>query len=102
MKRRVLLLFFLIVALAAPSQVKISPDLNDLYAGDWLVQPVQQKAVVYKSNSKDIVLYNGLVKRVFHLAPNVVCTDFKNMITGQQLIRAVMPEAVIVINGKTY
>ena len=71
--------------------------------GDWLVQPVKQKAGVYKSaDNRNIILYNGLVKRSFRLSPNVVCTDYKNMITGQQLLRAVMPEAVITINGNEY
>ena len=102
MIRQVLFLFFLIVTLNARPQVKPLPDWDRLYTGDWLAQPVQQKAVVHKTTDKDIVLYNGLVKRVFRLSPNVVCTDFKNMITGQQLLRAVMPEAVIVLNGKTY
>jgi len=102
MTRKFLLLFYFIGTLSANSQVKTVPDRDDLFKGDWLVQPVQQKAIVYKSYSNDIVLYNGLAKRVFRLSPNIVCTDFKNMITGQQLIRAVMPEAVIIINGKTY
>ena len=74
-----------------------------LFSGDWLVAPVLQKAQVYKSgDSKDIILYNGLVKRTFRLAPNVVNFDYKNMITGQQLLRAVMPEAVVAINGTEY
>jgi hypothetical protein len=76
---------------------------ENLYAGDWLIQPVQQKASVYVStDKKDVYLYNGLVKRTFRLSPNVVCTDYKNMITGQQLLRALKPEAVVVINGKEY
>src|SRR5262245_43240743 len=102
MIRQVLFLFFLIVTLNARPQVEPLPDWDRLYTGDWLVQPVQQKAVVHKTTDKDIVLYNGLVKRVFRLSPNVVCTDFKNLVTGQQLLRAVMPEAVIVLNSKTY
>ena len=54
------------------------------------------------ANKKDIILYNGLVKKAFRLTPNVVCNDYKNMSTGQQRLRAVMPEAVININGKEY
>lgn len=73
-----------------------------LYKADWLVHPVQTKAAVYSNNNKELVLFNGLVKRSFRIAPNVVCTDYKNMSTGQQLLRAVMPEAVININGKDY
>jgi len=102
MTTRAPFLFFLIITLTARSQTIGIRNWDALYRDDWLVHPVQQKAVVYKIDDKNIVLFNGLVKRVFRLSPNVVCTDFKNMITGQQLIRAVMPEAVIVINEKTY
>ena len=102
MTTRAPFLFFLIITLTARSQTIAVRNWDALYRDDWLVHPVQQKAVVYKIDDKNIVLFNGLVKRVFRLSPNVVCTDFKNMITGQQLIRAVMPEAVIVINEKTY
>ena len=102
MTTRAPFLFFLIITLTARSQTIGVRNWNALYRDDWLVHPVQQKAVVYKIDDKNIVLFNGLVKRVFRISPNVVCTDFKNMITGQQLIRAVMPEAVIVINEKTY
>ena len=39
-----------------------------LYPGDWLVHPVKQKAGVYTSaDNKDIILYNGLVKRTFQI-----------------------------------
>ena len=102
MTTRAPFLFFLIITLTARSQTIGIRNWDALYRDDWLVHPVQQKAVVYKIDDKNIVLFNGLVKRVFRLSPNVVCTDFKNMITGQQLIRAVMPEAVIAINEKTY
>ncbi len=70
---------------------------------DWLVKPVNIKASVYKTNdNKNLVLYNGLVKRIFRLAPNVVCVDYKNMSNGQQLLRAVKAEGRLVINGNPY
>jgi hypothetical protein len=70
---------------------------------DWLIQPVNEKAAVYRSkDGKDIVLYNGLIKRTFRLSPDLACTDFINLTNGQQLLRAVKPEARIVINGKNY
>ncbi|MGK2862718.1 MAG: alpha-galactosidase [Chitinophagaceae bacterium] len=79
------------------------PSTLSIETSDWLIKPVTQKAGVYLSpDKKDIILYNGLVKRTFRLSPNVVCTDYKNMNTGQQLIRAVMPEAIITIDGKIY
>jgi len=105
MIRPALLIFYCILTVNAAAQLKpeqISFQQN-LYTGDWLIKPVTQKAGIYSSaDKKDIILYNGLVKRTFRLSPNVVCIDYKNMITGQQLLRAVMPEAVITINGKEY
>ena len=99
------LLIAFFVTTKAQSQLKAEslPQQQNLYTGDWLIKPVIQKASIYTSaDKKDIVLYNGLVKRTFRLSPNVVCIDYKNMITGQQLLRAVMPEAIITINGKEY
>jgi hypothetical protein len=70
---------------------------------DWLVTPVKERAAVYKTNNgKDLVLYNGLVKRVFRLLPNVTCIDYKNTGNGQQLLRAVKAEARLTIDGKEY
>ena len=70
---------------------------------DWLVQPVKEMANIYSSSDrKDIILYNGLVKRTFRLSPNVACFDYKNLNNGQQLLRAVKPEAKVTINGKEY
>ena len=76
-------------------------DKNTLQ--DWLVKPVILKAQVYKSaDEKDIILYNGLLKRVFRLQPNIACTDYSNLANGQQLLRAIKPEASITIDGKVY
>ncbi len=70
---------------------------------DWLISPVVQKSEVFLStDKKEIILYNGLVKRVFSIAPNVVCYDYKNMSSGQQLIRAVKAEARLTLNGRDY
>ncbi|MES2645871.1 MAG: alpha-galactosidase [Bacteroidota bacterium] len=70
---------------------------------DWLLEQCSAKAAIYISkDQKDIILNNGLVKRTFRLLPNVVCTDYKNLSTGQQLLRALKPEAIVTINEKTY
>ncbi|HEX5171294.1 MAG TPA: alpha-galactosidase [Cyclobacteriaceae bacterium] len=76
---------------------------DDLVTNDWLIVPPKEKAQLFQSaDGKDIILYNGLVKRSFRITPNVVCTDYKNMVNGQQLLRALSPEARIVIDGKKY
>ncbi len=99
----VFLVLLIIVKAGAQIQPEQTPVPSVLYAGDWLLQTPKQKAVVCAStDKKDIHLYNGLVKRTFRLSPNVVCTDYKNMINGQQLLRALEPEAIVSINGKEY
>ena len=70
---------------------------------DWLLKPMVQKAeIVLSKNGKEITLQNGLVKRVFNLSANLTCVDYRNLITGQQLLRAVSPEARLVIDNVTY
>ena len=70
---------------------------------DWLGHPFLTKAGVYKTaDNKDIILYNGLVRRVFRATPNLACTDYSNVSNNQQLLRAIMPEALISLNGKAY
>ena len=70
---------------------------------DWLVLPVAEKAGIFQSiDGRDIVLYNGLVRRTFRITPDLVCTDFKNLSNNQQLLRAVKAEARLTINGKSY
>lgn len=70
---------------------------------DWLLKPVTQKAEISKSaDEKEIILSNGLLKRSFRISPNTACIDYRNLVTGQQLLRSVSPEAKLVINGTTY
>jgi len=80
-----------------------SDKLNQYTTTDWLVNPIAAKAEIYQSaDKKDIILYNGLVKRVFRMKPNIACIDYTNMSNGQQLLRAIKPEAIINIDGRNY
>ncbi len=80
------------------------PDqLNLFVPEDWLVNPITTRAEVYQSaDKKNLILFNGLVKRVFRTTPNVACIDYTNMSNGQQLLRDIKPEARITIDGRTY
>jgi hypothetical protein len=70
---------------------------------DWLINPLPAKAIVYRSvDNKSIILSNGILKRVFRLRPNLACTEFKNMVSGEQLLRSIKPEARLYINGEEY
>lgn len=71
------------------------------FAKDWLVAAPTQKAAVI-INGNNIALNNGLVKRAFIIAPNAACVDYSNLTNGQQLLRAIKPEAKITIDNKEY
>ncbi len=78
-------------------------EMETVYDGDWLIRPPEVGASVFRSaDGKDIILYNGLLKRTFRIQPNVACTDYRNLSNGQQLLRAVKPEARIIVDGKEY
>ncbi|MGZ3891600.1 MAG: alpha-galactosidase, partial [Mucilaginibacter sp.] len=70
---------------------------------DWLVHPTAITAQVYQSkDGKDLILYNGLVKRSFRITPNVACIDYQNLANSRQLLRAVKAEARLTIDGHDY
>ncbi len=113
MKKLIACFLFVIIIIAvnncsvAQSSISQLPAwqavMDKLYQPDWLIKPVAEKAGVFtESGGKDIILYNGLVKRVFRLQPNVACIDYKNMANGQQLLRSVKPEGRVTINGVAY
>jgi hypothetical protein len=103
--KRTLLIAALFVYQITEAQIGLQPLPGELksYPGDWLIRPTDIRSSVYLSaDGKDIVLYNGLVKRVFRVSPNVACVEYTNLTNGQQLLRAVKPEAVLKINGKEH
>jgi hypothetical protein len=71
--------------------------------GDWLTVPVTRKAGIYRGkNNQEIVLANGLIQRIFRLAPNGATVGFDNLLTGASIIRGVKPEALLTIDGTEY
>jgi hypothetical protein len=100
----IIFILFSFIHLQAQVNLPVYDDSNEKnYSSDWLVTPVATKAGVYKSaDAKNIILYNGLLKRVFCIQPNVACIDYENMSNGQQLLRAIKPEAEITIDGINY
>ena len=99
-----LFLFFLLGFQFADAQtLKWDNRFDQAVPEDWLVKPINTKANVYQREKEDdLVLYNGLVRRSFKVAPNFACYDFQNMSSGQQLLRAIRPEAKLTIDGKEY
>lgn len=68
---------------------------------DWLVKPLLQKAQILQKGNH-IILDNGLLRREFYVGKNLACFSYLNLSNGQQLLRAVQPEAKVVLNGKMY
>ena len=71
--------------------------------GDWLLGNTDAVAKVYQSgNGRDMVITNGLVCRQFRIQPYMACFDFRNLVTGKEMLRSLEPEAELEINGKPY
>ena len=71
--------------------------------GDWLLGNRNAVTRVFKSaNGKDLVISNGLISRQFRMQPYMACFGFSNLISGKEMLRAIEPEAEIVINGQPY
>ena len=72
-------------------------------APDWLLKPKAFPAEINRTaDGKSIAIENGLLVRTFRLAPNCATVDFRNLMTGESVIRAVRPEAIIEIDGLRY
>jgi hypothetical protein len=71
---------------------------------DWLIDPSPYKAAVRPDAADPAVLHleNGLVRRTFRLSPNAACVDLKDLVTGEAVLRAVRPEASVVIDGRPF
>jgi len=68
---------------------------------DWLLKPEAFKAKIEEtSQSKSIILDNGLVRRTLRLVPDCATIDYQNLMTGEAVVRAARPEAILVIDGK--
>jgi hypothetical protein len=70
---------------------------------DWLVNPAPFKATIREDQARqELVLENGLFRRTLRLAPNAATVDYQSLVTGEQLLRAVGPEAKVTLNGEEF
>src|SRR5215471_8364737 len=68
---------------------------------DWMIDPAPYRTLV-ASNASELVLENGLARRVFRLAPNAATIDLQNLTSGEHYLRAIAPEARVKIDGVDY
>ena len=84
-------------------QLPIYNENSIKVADDWLVKKISQKSDLYRSkNQKELILSNGLISRRILISPNAGTISFKHLVTGEEFLRAVRPEALITIDGKKY
>ena len=90
-------LFAVALSAAQPPGPGGSPD------NDWLVTPLKQPATAQPSaDGREVVLSNGLIRRVFRTAPNLATVAYDNLMTGASIIRGVKPEAVLDLDHVKY
>lgn len=81
----------------------ISPVFSFARSTDWLIDGSPYKAEIKKEDGgKRLELTNGLLRRTILLEPNAATIALDNLMTGQSELRAVRPEALLVVDGKEY
>lgn len=89
--------------LKAQTDLPLEPKYPSKTPTDWLLDSTPYQAKVYRgTNSNEIVISNGLIRRVFRIALNAATVGFDNLMTGEAILRGVKPEAEIKINGISY
>ncbi|WP_316753111.1 LamG-like jellyroll fold domain-containing protein [Pedobacter gandavensis] len=87
-------------------KVKDFPMANPNPA-DWLVHPVNTPVQLFLKKGSDqlsakLLLTNGLLSREFYVAENLACVGFKNEYNDAQYLRAIKPEARVMIDSTWY
>ncbi len=69
---------------------------------DWLIETPDLSATLQSNGEKEVILTNGLISRTIRLTPNAATVSLRNLVTGEEYIRSVKPEALVSINGISY
>jgi hypothetical protein len=86
----------------AAALIKLPNYVAEVAKTDWLLQKPVEKAKVQRIGNNEIVLSNGLVSRTFYLSANLATTSIKNLVTDEEYLRAVEPEANVMIDSVSY
>jgi hypothetical protein len=81
--------------LASAQTPKPTPPEPD----DWLLDGKAFPARLARRNEREIELTNGIVSRVWRIAPNAATVALDDVVNGQAILRSVRPEATIKVNG---
>lgn len=76
---------------------------DNMQNNDWVINGKSYIGTVTQSDGgKEILLSNGLIERSFRIAPNLATIGIKNLVTSQNYLRSVRPEAKITIDGHKF
>lgn len=99
----------LIAGLKANKSIVTVEDFPASNSGlkDWLVTPIKTPVELLLKQQKDqlsakLLLTNGLISREFYIADNLACVGFKNEYNDAQYLRAIKPEARVMIDSTWY
>lgn len=102
MNKKVSLLFLLLVFMTVVSAFN-SPGENTSQEDDWLIDGAKFVAgVSLSADGKGLMISNGLIERSFRISPNFATTGIRNLVTGQNFVRSVRPEAQVTVNGAKF
>ena len=108
MRRLALILpFFIPILTFSQTELEIIPLMPskgvEISKSDWLLQSKSTVTTLYRSSDgKDLIITNGIAQRTFRIEPDIACIGYKNLANGQELLRAIKPEARVIIDGKEY
>jgi hypothetical protein len=81
----------------------LAPVSNSQSAPDWLLDAQGSKAGVFqRSDHRDVVLDNGVIRRAIRLGPNAATVSLDLLRPQTGFLRAVKPEASVTIDGHSY
>lgn len=103
LQRKLLPLLFICVALSFVFMRCTKPENHSSQGKDWLINGENYVSEVVESDDKrELILSNGLIERKFRIMPNFATIAIKNLVTGQNYLRSVRPEAQIVVDGQKF
>jgi hypothetical protein len=78
---------------------KTTTEQVDLPNADWMIDPSPFRArIAHEPDKKRVELSNGLLRRTFITEPNAATISLENLMTGQNELRSIRPEAEVTIN----
>lgn len=90
---------FLLTVVATWAQL----PANYLLETDWLLKPSPFVAKSkFDASNRTLTLSNGLLSRTWHIDETATTTSLRNLMSGEELLRAIRPELAFEIDGMAY